>query len=53
MRLGRVFGVIAAMIGVYASAAAGMTWAQYAIAGMVVWAAVWALFFVFVQRVSK
>jgi hypothetical protein len=45
--------VIAAVIGVYLSAAAGMTWAQYAMAGMAVWAVAWALFFVFVQRVSK
>lgn len=53
MRLGRVFGVIAAMSGVYALAAVGMTWAQHAIAGMAVWAVAWALFAVFVQRVSK
>ena len=53
MRLGRVSGVIAAMIGVYASAKVGMTWAQYAMAGMAVWAVAWALYCVFVQRVSK
>jgi hypothetical protein len=53
MRLGRVFGVIAAMIGVYAFAAVGTTWAQYAMKGMVVWAVAWALFYAFVQRVSK
>ena len=53
MRLGRVFGVIAAMSGVYGLAAVGMTWAQYALKGMVVWAVAWALFAVFVQRVSR
>ena len=53
MRLGRVFGVIAAMSGVYVSAKAEMTWAQYAMAGMAVWAVAWALFAVFVQRVSR
>jgi hypothetical protein len=53
VRLGRVFGVIAAMGGVYAFAAVGTTWAQYAMAGMAVWAVAWALFAVFVQRVCK
>jgi hypothetical protein len=45
--------VIAAVIGVYVSAAVGMTWALFAIAGMAVWAVAWGLFAVFVQRVSK
>lgn len=53
MRLGRVFGVLAAMGGVYVFAAVGTTWAQCAMAGMAAWAVAWMLFAVFVQRVSK